>query len=498
MKNEIKNYLCAGYPGIYVVSPEETRVESILKSIAEELKRPLFAWSTCDGLTDTRDGTVQNTPDPIEVLNLISEMTHQSVILLRDFHLFLEKPDPYLLRTLRNTLSRAKDHGLCLVILGCRLILPPELDREWVMCDFTLPEKRELGTILTNMVHSAGIPELSIEETELVLESATGLTCLEAENAFALSIIEFGYLSSQRIGEEKAKSIGKLGILEFVKNPEKIDNIGGLDLLKDWLFQRKNAFGKQAHEYGLPTPKGLLIVGIPGTGKSLTAKATASIFARPLLKLDIGRLFGGLVGQSESNLRSAIRIAEAIAPCVLWVDEIEKGFHRTGGASDGGTSARVLGLFLTWMQEKTKPVFVVATANSIDKLPPEFLRKGRFDEIFNIDLPDQTEREAIWKIQIRNHGRSPDNYDLDMLMIESEGLTGAEIEQVFVEGLFDAFNRKKEPTTAELLSILRRQVPLSRLMEEEIQNLRSWARKRTRPATTPINDIHNPNLVVNN
>ena len=251
-------------------------------------------------------------------------------------------------------------------------------------------------------------------------------------------------------------------------------------------MRRKDAFSQRAISYGLPALKGLLILGLPGTGKSLTAKATAAVFNVPLLKLDAGKLYGGLVGQSEANLRSVIQTAEAIAPCCLWIDELEKGFagSKSSGQTDGGTSARVFGSFLSWMQEKTKPVFVVATANDVSQLPPEMLRKGRFDELFYVDLPDDTERESIWRIVITKHRRDPNDYDLRQLSRITEGLTGAEIEAVYLEAMFAAFERSKEPTDLDIASVLNGFVPLARLMAEQIEGLRKWSCGRARPATS--------------
>jgi SpoVK/Ycf46/Vps4 family AAA+-type ATPase len=249
--------------------------------------------------------------------------------------------------------------------------------------------------------------------------------------------------------------------------------------------KRRDAFGQEARAYGLPSPKGLLIVGIPGTGKSLTAKATASVFQRPLLKLDAGRLFAGIVGQSESNLRSVIATVEAIAPCVLWIDELEKGFSgsRSSASTDGGTSARVFGSFLSWLQDRQSPVFVVATANDVTQLPPELLRKGRFDELFFVDLPNQGEREAIWRIQIGKFHRDPKQFDIVQLAKATEGLTGSEIEQLFIDALHEAFNGRKEPTDLSVAMLLNDLMPLSKLMSEQIDALRKWAKGRARRAT---------------
>ena len=284
----------------------------------------------------------------------------------------------------------------------------------------------------------------------------------------------------------KAQAVKKNGLLELIETKETLDSIGGLDVLKEWLLKRRHAFSTRAIEYGLPTPKGLLILGIAGTGKSLTGKATAKVFGVPLLKLDAGRIFAGLVGQSESNLRAVIQTAEAIAPCCLWIDEVEKGFSGTksSNATDGGTSARVFGTFLSWMQEKASPVFVVATANDVSQLPPEMLRKGRFDELFFVDLPNQAERKAIWEIQIGKHGRDPKDFDVVQLAKATEGLTGSEIENAFVEALYLAFDSEREPTDLDIAQVLTEFVPLSKLMAEQIGSLRQWSKGRAGLATS--------------
>ena len=266
---------------------------------------------------------------------------------------------------------------------------------------------------------------------------------------------------------------------------ETLDDIGGLDVLKDWLRKRKDAFSQRARAYGLPTPRGLLIVGVPGTGKSLTAKATASVFGRPLLKLDAGKLYGSLVGESESNLRSVIQVAEAIAPCILFIDELEKGFagSKSSGSTDGGTSSRVFGSFISWMQDKQAPVFVVATANDVTQLPPELLRKGRWDDMFFVDLPSAAEREQIWRVQIQKHAREAKTYDLKALSRASEAHTGAEIEQAFIDSLYAGFAHEREPDMRDIQQALSESVPLSQLMAEQINALRKWSTGRCRMAT---------------
>lgn len=486
MRTKIMNYVRAGYPGIYIVSNEESRVEGELKAVAENLKYRLFAWSVVDGIVDTADGSVQNHQDPQEILTALADLPENSVILLRDFHQFMETPNPMLTRMLKDVMRIGKTKGRVIVIVACRLVLPPELERDFVVLEFELPGKDELGAVLDNIAKSARKKKPDADQRDRLLDAACGLTSMEAENAFALSVIESGALAPAVVSREKASAVKKNGVLEICAVSETLDSIGGLDLLKTWLVRRKDAFGRKAVEYRLPCPKGLLIIGIPGTGKSLTAKATASVFQRPLLRLDAGRLYGGLVGESEANARSVIQTVEAIAPCILWIDEIEKGFSgsRSSGMTDGGTSSRVFGTFISWMQEKTSPVFIVATANDVTQLPPEMLRKGRFDELFFVDLPSAEEREAIWSIQIRKHGRDPGTFDLGQLAKITDGFTGAEIEQAFIDALYAAFNADKEPTDLTISLVIEDLVPLSKLMGDQINALRKWAKGRTRLATT--------------
>ena len=490
MKHIILPYVQSGHPGIYLVSPEEARVEAELKSVAEQSGYSLYAWSVTEGLINTQDGSVRPASEPLEAITAIGELGENILVMLRDFHLFLEDSNPVLLRALKDELKRCKAQGRVILVVGCRQVLPPELEREFVVLDFALPGKAELEQVVTGICQSANQAKPEGEILDAVLESATGMTCFEAENAMALSLVETKRLDPERIAKEKAQVVKKNGILELVETSESLDAIGGLDQLKAWLLLRKDTFSRRAVEYGLPTPKGLLIAGVPGTGKSLAAKATARLLGRSLLKLDAGRLYGGLVGQSEGNLRSVIQTAEAIAPCVLWIDEIEKAFagSKSSGMTDGGTSSRVFGSFLSWMQEKTSPVFIVATANDVSALPPEFLRKGRFDELFFVDLPNQDEREVIWAIQLAKYGRKPESYNCVALAKATDGFTGAEIEQAFIEGLYDAFSRGKEPGVTSLGALLATQVPLSRLMQEPITALRNWAKGRARPATKTVEE----------
>ncbi len=488
LRDKIINYIRAGYPGLYIVSAEEQRIEAEIKAISDQLKYNLVFWSCVDGLVDVSKTATTAANDPLEALIAIQSMQEKTIILLKDFHLFLADPNPILIRQIKDVLQQAKTKSKTLIVLGCRLSLPPELERELTVIDYALPDKDQLKPVLEGIMESAGIKKIPHETQVKLLEAACGLTTIEAENAFALSVAQSSVLDPMIVTSEKAQAVKKNGILEIVETTETLDSIGGLDVLKDWLIKRKNAFSERAVEYGLPSPRGLLIIGIPGTGKSLTAKATAQVFGIPLLKLDAGRIFAGLVGQSESNLRSVIQTAEAVAPCCLWIDEVEKGFSgsKSSGSTDGGTSSRVFGSFISWMQEKKAPVFVVATANDVSQLPPEMLRKGRFDELFFVDLPNQAERESILSIQIAKYGRDPKDFDLVQLSRATEGLTGSEIEQVFIEALYMAFDADQEPTDLTIAQVLTEFVPLSKLMAEQITGLRNWAKGRARLATSPV------------
>ncbi len=484
----LSTYLRAGYPGIAIITAEENRAEAEIAAVCRQNDRQLHAWSSTEGLVDIQEGRAQPIADPLDALqqlnSLFSQREPQTVVLLRDLQLHMDHSDPMLTRRIKDTLRLAKTNGHTLILLGCRISLPPELEHEITRIDMALPGKPELSAVLDGIIASGGILEPKAETREAALQSALGLTTTEAENAFALSIVETQGISPSVIAREKARTLKKSGLVEIVENTTSLEQVGGLENLKAWLTRRAGAFSESAKSYGLPAPKGLLIVGIPGTGKSLTAKATASAFGLPLLRLDMGRVFGGIVGQSEANLRAVIQTAEAIAPCVLWIDEIEKGFSgsSSSGSTDGGTSARVFGSFLSWMQEKEKPVFVVATANDVSKLPPEFLRKGRFDELFFVDLPDIEERQQIWKIVIARHGRKPGDYDTTVLSDSCNQFTGAEIEAVFIDAMHEAFTENREPSVTDICEAMTNTIPLAQLMDGQINTLRTWAKGRARPA----------------
>ena len=493
MKDKIADYIRAGFAGLYIVTYEEVRAEAVLREVAERLGYGLFCWTITVGLLNTETGAVTSVADPVDAVSAVADLPEKSVLVLKDFHQFLgdstQPANPFLTRTLKERVRECRCAGKAIIVTGCRLCLPPELEKEFTVIDFDLPDTEALKTIARNIAESADV-EVEDSLVDEAAEAARGLTVNEAEDVMALSIVARGRHDPELIAREKARTVRKNGILDIIEPTETADDIGGLDSLKQWLGKRRNAFTQEAVDFGLPTPKGVLILGIPGTGKSLTAKAASSMLQRPILRLDAGKLFAGIVGESEANLRRAIQTAEAIAPCILWIDEIEKGMSgsRSSGATDGGTSARVFGSFISWMQEKTSPVFVVATANDVSQLPPEMLRKGRFDELFFVDLPDEAERRVIWEIHLARRSRSPETFDVTALAKLSDGFTGSEIEQAVVDALYDCFDDGTEVTQDALSKAVTRTVPLSSTMSEQIRSLRDWAKNRARSASADRED----------
>jgi SpoVK/Ycf46/Vps4 family AAA+-type ATPase len=323
-------------------------------------------------------------------------------------------------------------------------------------------------------------------QIDVFTEAALGLTFEEASNVLAKSLIQHkGKLEVETILSEKKAIIRKSGLLEYYEAREKFGDVGGLTVLKEWLVKRQGAFTQRARDFGLPLPKGILLIGIPGCGKSLTAKAVGALWQMPLLRLDVGKVFSGLVGSSEENIRKAIQTAEAVAPAVLWLDELEKGFSgvQSSGQSDAGTTARVFGSFITWLQEKSTPVFVIATANDVSMLPPELLRKGRFDEIFFVDMPTEQERKDIFTIHLQKKKRPLERFDLGRMASAAKGFSGAEIEQAVVSALYDAFFEGADLSTESLEKACGEIIPLGLTMKEKIDDMREWARSRARSAS---------------
>lgn len=402
-------------------------------------------------------------------------------MLLEDFYPDLTEDKPRMIKTFRNiALQNSKDKAL--VLSQPFLQLPKELEKDVHILDLPYPNFEDIKAIYKKVCFEHKISNADNPDNELI-ESALGLTIMEAEKAFALAYIENESLTGAEVPliiREKENVIKKSGYLEYYHPKEEMKDVGGLTNLKDWLTKRGRGFDKGAKDFGLTYPRGILLLGIPGTGKSLTAKAVGNLWHFPLLRLDMGKIFGGIVGESEKNIREALNIAEAIAPSILWIDEIEKGMSgiSSSGSTDGGTTARVLGTFLTWLQEKSKPVFVVATANDISQLPPELLRKGRVDEIFFVDLPTENEREEIIKIHLKKKNRQPNKFDTKKIAQASKGFSGAELEEVIKEALFQAYDEEKEVTNEHILDAIGKTFPLSRTMHETISKMRLWSKSR--------------------
>jgi AAA+ superfamily predicted ATPase len=495
---ELDTLVRARYPLVWLVSSEEQRVEGILADLAEAHGKALLGWTVTRGFRRLGRGKAGAAPpdgarEPVEALAAVETLSEPSLVVLKDFHPYLQ--DPAVVRALRDLAHALKATYTTVILLSPALAVPPELEKEVSVLDVPLPTHGDLLQLLREIVgvvrqNARAKVELTRDDAELLVKAALGLTLAEAENAFAKAIAHDGRLSRADVPlvlEEKRQVIRKSGLLEYFAPDATLRDVGGLASLKAWLDRRGAAFSEAARRFGLPEPKGLLLLGVQGCGKSLTAKAIAAQWGLPLLRLDMGRIFSGLVGSSEENLRKAIRVAESVAPVVLWVDEIEKGLagSQSSGQVDGGVTARVFGGLLTWLQEKTAPAFVVATANRIEALPPELLRKGRFDEIFFIDLPAEGERRDILEIHVRKRGRDPARFDLAAVARLAEGFSGAELEQVVVSGLHEAFAEKTDLEQRHLARAAAETLPLSTTMREEIARLREWARTRTRPASDP-------------
>ncbi|HEY4059955.1 MAG TPA: AAA family ATPase [Kofleriaceae bacterium] len=485
----------ARYPFVYLVSWEEQRVDAILGELARRHSKQLMEWTSTRGLRRVGGARAAHSVDPVakpvETLQAIGKLTDPSLIVLKDFHPFLD--DHLVVRAMRELAQELENSYSTVILLAPVLKIPVELEKDISVLDVPLPDFGELLDLLrgiANVLRKEGRADVQLDRTavERLVRAALGLTLNEAENAFARAIATDNRLDAddiQLVLDEKRQVIRKSGLLEYYPTDSDLTGVGGLPHLKTWLDRRTAAFGDEARKFGLPEPKGLLLLGVQGCGKSLTAKAIASHWHMPLLRLDMGRIFGSLMGSSEDNMRRAIKTAESLAPVVLWIDEIEKGLSgvRGGGESDGGVGARVFGALLTWMQEKAAPVFVVATANSIKDLPPELLRKGRFDEIFFIDLPSLAEREEIFRIHITRRQRDPSTYNVRVLAELARGFSGAEIEQAIVAALYHAFEHREPLEQKHIEQALTETRPLSTTMQEDISALREWAKTRARPAS---------------
>ncbi len=501
---KISRLIKARYPIVAIQSHEENRVQDHIMEIAKTQEKRLYTWTVSNGLVlvspledgkTQAEGAVQE--DPVEALQEVIKlgaptedmpMGEPAIFLFKDLHPYCtgERSDPVVIRALRDVASILVKRRQTLLLLSPQFVVPPDAEKDIAIVDFPLPSAVELAEQLDGFVDN--LPE-SIHcdlngGRERIIRALQGLSSVEADAVLAQAVIALRHLGTDAIPfilQAKAEIIRKSGALEYYAEQAMMNDIGGLDLLKNWCRESEVAFSDKAAAFGVEPDKGLLIVGVPGCGKSLTAKAVAG-GTRPLLRLDVGALFGSLVGQSESQTRNALKIAEAVAPCILWIDEIEKGLGGSGGELDGGTSTRVLGTILTWLEETEAPVFVVATANDIGTLRPELIR--RFSETFFVDLPQTEERVEILAIHLAKRGRSPESFDLAQVVLHTDKFTGSELEKVVQGALRTAFAQgKAEIETADLVSVAKAMVPLATTMEASIKQMRDWSR-RARPASS--------------
>jgi ATP-dependent 26S proteasome regulatory subunit len=506
---QLARFFRARFPYVYITTWEEERAISLIKSIASSEKlvkvpRDVYIWTQTNGFTlngQKIDGT--NSPD--KAIDFIKNLNKNAVFIMCDFHVYFgikgRQVDYNVVRRLRDIIGELKTgtNRKNVIFLASEVLIPESMQKEITILDMPLPSLGEIKAKLDKMIsqnNQINATQLDEETKEKLCKAALGLTLQEAENAFALSMVNDGKIDQSDLPvilSEKMQVIKKTGILEFINTDIKISDVGGLENLKNWLNKRNNSWSEAAKKYCLPAPKGVLITGVPGCGKSLTAKAMSAAWQLPLLKLDFGKIFSGLVGSSEENMRKAIKTAEAVAPSILWVDEIEKSLSGVNSSSNGdsGVSTRIFGTFLTWMQEKTAPVFVIATANNISGLPAELLRKGRFDEIFFVDLPTHRERKEIFNLHLKKRLKDEevaskltiDDQLLETLAGMTEGFVGAEIEQVVISALYEAFFNKRPLEFSDLENTIKNVVPLSVTQKEQIFSLRQWANIRAVAAT---------------
>ncbi|MBQ9246154.1 AAA family ATPase [bacterium] len=506
---KLSHLLRARFPYIYISTYEEDRVTKFIKNIASseaQIKYPreVFIWTQAAGLKNNKK-VIPDTTTPQKLIDFIEKFENDSIFILYDFHVFFgsrHRPaDAPIVRALRDLIPALKTSSVRknIIFISPELTIPESLQKDIVIYDFPLPKLEDIKARLNKMINAnnkINISELTEDDKDRLCKAALGLTMQEAENAFALAMVNDGKLNVSDLPvilEEKMQVIRKTGMLEYIQSDYNINDIGGLDNLKKWLLKRNNSWSERAKKYCIPAPKGVLVTGVPGCGKSLTAKAMSSIWQLPLLRLDIGKIFSGLVGSSEENMRKAIATVEAVAPAILWVDEIEKGLNGVSASNDSGVSSRIFGTLLTWMQEKTAPVFVIATANNISKLPPELLRKGRFDEIFFVDIPTLNERKEIFKVHLAKHLKDKevcanikpnDTKVINQLALLTEGFIGSEIEQVVVAALCDAFFENRALEFSDFQKAIENTVPLSKTQKEEILAIRQWANVRAVSASS--------------
>lgn len=494
---ELDTLIRARYAIIWIESPEETRVIGLCKNIAKNQDKKLYTWSLTQGLIGIdlsqqnaeMGKPIEGTQDPIAAMSKIPELDEKAIIILKDFHRVIE--DNMVCRGMRDLSESLKASKKTLIVISPVTQIPIELQKSITVISMPLPNTEDLEIVLNNTINRAedNAPEKVKEKIkkakkemknglkDQVLNAAKGLTLDEAENVFSKSLIAKSTIEITTIIGEKEQIIKKSGILEFFGDVRNLLDIGGYENVKMWIQKRKKAFTSKAKDFGLRTPRGIFFTGAPGTGKSLLSKAIAGYFEMPLLRFDVSKIFSGIVGSSEQNMNQALKMAEAVAPCILWIDEVEKAMAGVGssGQLDSGVTARVFGTLLTWMQEHKEPVFVVVTSNNPLTLPPEFMR--RFDEVFFIDLPTEKERADIFKIHLSKLKRDPANFDISKAAICSEGYSGAEIENSLMSAMYDAYDSDTELDDSYIYAAIKRFKPLSEKRKDEIEKMREWGLK---------------------
>lgn len=510
--SELEYLIRARYAAIYVSTFEEERAMEIINSLSNKLNKRVIQWTSTNGFLLKGQRMDQKSIDFKTAVLMAEELASEPTLFIWcDIHSYF-KNQPSFVRCFKEFCQKLR--AGCpsnSIILSPVVEIPVELQKELTILELPLPDKNETRGIISSFSQNyAGRDGLNIDTSNDSVNSlcsaGIGLSKSELENCLSKSLVKTRSISSAQVGlilQEKQQIIKKSGILEYIPTEDfSLERIGGLQNLKRWLDRRKLAFTQEAKAFGVDAPKGVLLVGVPGCGKSLSAKCVAAAWRMPLLKLDMGRIFSGIVGSSEANMRLALQLCEAVSPAILWIDEIEKGLSGVGnGTSDGGTSTRVFGNLLTWMQEKKAPVFVFATANQVNSLPPEFLRKGRFDEIFFVDLPSAEERKEIFSIMIKSRSRKSEAFDLDHLaefsgekmLGEGVRLTGSEIESVVEDSILEAYFDKtfqdkpnRDMTAQDIITAISRIVPISRSRHDEIQKLRDWANENAVRASANV------------
>lgn len=492
---EFSLLLKARYSIIYISTKEEDRLEYTIRNCLKlsNVNRGFYSWDFIDGYVNDPNTKNVAARNPLQALEFIEKLNpnRPAVFILKDFNRFLT--DIAISRKLRN-LNRAlkvQPKTIFIIASDFESSIPDELQELITVVDFLLPQYNEIRQELTRLFQSLD-QTINPKFLENLVKSCQGLSLERIRRVLAKIIAsqkQINNLSVQLILDEKRQIISQTKILEFWSPKTDITDVGGLENLKGWVAQRKLSFTERAVNYGLPPARGLLLIGVQGTGKSLTAKGIASDWQLPLLRLDFGRLFGGVVGESEARIRKMIKIAEALSPCILWIDEIDKAFGQTGNNGDSGTTSRVLGTFITWLAEKQTKVFVIATANNFKLLPLELIRKGRFDEIFFVGLPSRSERAEIFEVILKKfRPKTWGKFDISEFLDLSYNFSGAEIEQAIIEGMYSAFQAEREFETNDIRSGLTQIIPLAQINKQEIDSLQQWAKSgRIRSASSNFN-----------